>query len=206
MNQNWEPEFTQLDYKIEQKQVMYSGYCPVVKYTIRYQLFSGGWSESVERDCVMRPPAVAVVLYDPITDEVVLIEQIRIAMMETKQSPWLLEIVAGVIEAGESAEDCAKREILEEAGCSVEELIPIYPYWVSPGISNEQITVFCGIVKALPTESSLGVSEDGEDIKVHVVSRQKALEWINEGRITSGPAIIGLQWLALNYSKLVFPK
>src|SRR5437660_6906485 len=70
----------------------------------RHRLFAGGWSGERVFDIVRRGAAVAVVLYDPDRDSVVLIEQFRLAALYAGRSPWLIETVAGLVDRGETPE------------------------------------------------------------------------------------------------------
>ncbi|MDR8263635.1 NUDIX domain-containing protein, partial [Acinetobacter baumannii] len=89
------------------------------------RLFNGGMSGEITREIFERGHAAVLLPFDPVRDEVVLVEQIRIAAYDTSESPWLLEMVAGMIEAGETVEDVARREALEEAGLEVGRTKPI---------------------------------------------------------------------------------
>ena len=71
--------------------------------------------------------------------QVVLNEEFRIGAClqsgtaaELAGSPWLLELVAGICEKGESPEASARRESLEEAGLKVDRLVPMHQYLPSP--------------------------------------------------------------------------
>jgi len=112
--------------------------------------------------------------------------------------PWLLEIVAGVMEAGEGEEGLVRREAVEEAGCVLQELQPICEFLVSPGGTSERISLFCGRVDSTTVNGVHGVHEEGEDIMVHVLPLQEALRAVTQGRIRSASPIIALQWLALH--------
>jgi ADP-ribose pyrophosphatase len=152
---------------------------------------------------VIRAPAAAVLLYDPDTDLVILIEQFRIGAIKDPNSPWLLEIVAGVVDDEEPYEQCARREASEEAGHSIDILIHIIDYWVSAGTSNEKVSIFCGLVKANPSGTLHGVREEGEDIKIHTLPSKDAFTLVHTGKVANAPAIIALQWLELNRSSLL---
>ncbi|WP_297325058.1 NUDIX domain-containing protein [Nitrosomonas sp.] len=110
----------------------------------------------------------------------------------------MLEIVAGMIDADETAQEVAIRESLEEADCAITDLIPLYDFLVSPGGTTERIALFCGRVDVTHAGGVHGVSEEGEDIKVHVIRLDAALALLQSGKINSASAIIALQWLALN--------
>lgn len=198
MTNAWAPEFTRKDLEIIEEKEVYSGYSPVKAYQLRFRLFNGEWSIPVRREILIRPQAAAVLLYDPENDKVILIEQMRMGVIDEK-SPWVLDIVAGVVDLGETTEQTAIREAKEEAGAEIETLIPICSYLVSVGISNERTTVYCGLVKAPEfPEKFFGNTDEGEDIKVHIVSTTTAIQWFKEGKIRAASAVIALQWLMLN--------
>lgn len=186
---------------VEEKPV-YQGFFNLIGMRLRHTLFRGGWSEVVSRELFHRGSCVAVVPYDPVNDAVVLIEQFRVGAMKANTDPWLLEIVAGAIETGESAEEVAHRETREEAGCELRELIRISEFFTSPGGSSEKITLYCGIVDTVGLGGIHGLEKENEDILASVVSFDAAMSLLNQGRIESAIPIIGLQWLALNRQQL----
>jgi ADP-ribose pyrophosphatase len=192
-------------FEVLDKSICYSGFFRMEKYRLRHELFSGPWSPEIVRECLERGHAVAVLPYDPDHDRIVLLEQFRVGALEFPGGPWLLEIVAGIIDhPGETTEDVARRETTEEAGCELLDLIPICHYLVSPGGTSESITLFCGRVDASTvTPGVRGVACEHEDIGVHVVSRAEALDLLHSGRINSAAPIIALQWLELNRTKLL---
>ncbi|CDH44825.1 MAG: NUDIX domain-containing protein [Candidatus Competibacteraceae bacterium] len=191
-------------FEILDQSIGYRGFFRMEKYRLRHELFAGGWSSAMTRECLERGHAVAVLLYDPASDQVVLLEQFRIGALEFPGGPWLLEIVAGIIDhPGETTEEVARRETTEEAGCQLLDVIPICHYLVSPGGTSESITLFCGRVDAATiTRHICGVASEHEDIRLQVVSRREALDLLHSGRINSAAPIIALQWLELNRATL----
>jgi ADP-ribose pyrophosphatase len=177
---------------------VYQGYFTILRYRLRFRRFSGEMGEPIEREVFERGHAVAVLPYDPVADRVVLIEQFRIGALETEGDPWLLEPVAGIIEAGETPEEVARRESLEEAGLEPEDLIRACDYFVSPGGATEQCLVYIGRVDSSAAGGVFGLAHEGEDIRVHVLGLDDALAGIASGRIRVASTIIALQWLALN--------
>lgn len=117
-------------------------------YRFRHRLFNGGMSDEVTREIFERGHAAVLLPFDPVRDEVVLVEQIRIAAYDTSASPWLLEMVAGMIEEGESPEDVARREAVEEAGLNVGRIKPVLSYLASPGGTSERLSIMVG--KSMP--------------------------------------------------------
>ncbi|MDE2387919.1 MAG: ADP-ribose diphosphatase [Betaproteobacteria bacterium] len=184
--------------EVLEKVICFEGFFRIEKYRLRHRLFSGEWSHPLVREVFERGHAAAVLPYDPIRDEVILIEQFRVGALAAPDGSWLFEIVAGMIETGETAQDVVKRESIEEADCIVSDLIPLYDFFVSPGGTTERVALFCGRVDSAHAGGVHGAAEEGEDIKVHVVSLDTALTFLNSGKITSASAIIALQWLALN--------
>lgn len=192
-------------FEVLDKSICYSGFFHMEKYRLRHELFAGGWSAEITRECLERGHAVAVLPYDPTSDQVILLEQFRVGALDFPGGPWLLEIVAGIMDdPDETADDVARREAIEEAGCEIRDLVPICRYLVSPGGTSESIALFCGRIDAATAVSGVrGVAIEHEDIQVHVVSRAEALELLHAGRINSAAPIIALQWLELNRPALL---
>jgi len=168
------------DIEILDKTTCYEGFFKLVRYRLKHTLFAGGWS------------------YDPIREQVVMIEQFRPGAIGHADGAWLWEIVAGILEPGESPGEVVYREVVEEAGCPVSDIIHICDFFVSPGSTSETTALFCGRVDASKASGIHGVASEHEDIQVHVVSFDTALEMLQAGKIRFAPAIIALQWLALH--------
>lgn len=189
---------TEADVEILEKTICFQGFFRMERYRFRHRLFSGGWSPVLSRELFERGHAAAVLPYDPVLDQVVLIEQFRVGALSAPGGPWLLEIVAGVIDQGEAAEEVARREALEEAGCPIQAIVPVCEYLASPGGTSERISLFCGRVDAAWVGGVHGLAEEGEDIRVLCVPFAVAMGDVRAGKINSASAIIALQWLALN--------
>ncbi|OCG19994.1 MULTISPECIES: ADP-ribose diphosphatase [unclassified Gilliamella] len=182
------------------KRILYKGFFSLFEYRFQYRKFDGSMSEVVTREILERGHAVVLLAYDAKRDEVVLIEQIRIAAIETQDSPWMLELIAGMMDHdNESFEEVAKREAMEEAGVVIGRCKPIISYLASPGGLTEQLHILVGEVDSSTAKGIHGLAEESEDIKVHVVSREQAYQWIKDGVINNAASIIALQWLELNH-------
>lgn len=192
------PVFGKQDLNIEQQSDLYRGFFKLIKYQFTHRLFAGGWSNTVSREVLERGHAVAVVLYDPILAEFVFIEQFRIGAYATSDSPWLIEIVAGMIEEGEDPEQVCRREALEEAGVEIQKIYKALSYLSSPGGTTERIHVYIGEVDASKASGIHGLEYESEDILVRRVPEQLALKWLTEGKMDNAAALIGLQWFLLN--------
>lgn len=185
------------------KRILYKGFFSLYEYRFQYRKFDGSVSEAVTREILDRGHAVVLLAYDDKRDEVVLIEQIRIAAIDTQDTPWMLELIAGMMDHdNESSEEVAKREAMEEAGIMVGQCKPIVSYLASPGGLTEQLHILVGQVDSSTAKGVHGLAEENEDIKVHVVSREQAYQWVEEGIINNAASIIALQWLQLNHQSL----
>ena len=190
------------EFKINRQEVAYQGFFRLEKYQLQHTLFKGGWSTEITRELFMRGNCVAVLLYDPDRDEVVLIEQFRAGAIFNPEHAWLIEIVAGAIEEGESAEEVAYRESIEEAGCEIKELMLINELYTTPGGSSERISLFCGKVDTKNIGGVHGLDEEDEDILVSVATFDEVYHMLESGKIESGIPIIAIQWLFINREQL----
>lgn len=186
----------QKKHRILARDVAYNGFLSIERYRVRHTLFEGGWGEPLERELLERGRVAAVLPYDPVRDQVALIEQFRIGAIKQYEQPWLLEVVAGVIEPGEDAETLARREAVEEAGCELAELVRISEFLVSPGCTTEHCTLYCGRADLAEAGGIHGVADEGENILVHVMSAERAIALLHEGAIRNATSIIALSWLA----------
>ncbi|WP_440889772.1 ADP-ribose diphosphatase [Vibrio sp. WZ-1] len=194
-------DFTPQDVEIISKETVFQGFFKMVKYRFKHRLFAGGWSDVVEREMFERGHAAAMLPYDPKTDQVVIIEQIRVGALEHSH-PWQLEIVAGMIDRDESAEEVIRREAEEEAGIQVGRVTSVTSYYPSSGGCSEKLDVFVGEVDATKAHGIHGLDYEDEDIRVHVLSRETAYQWVKDGKFENGASIIALQWLQLNHEEL----
>ena len=189
-------------FEIIDKEILYNGFFRMEKYRLKHTLYAGGWSAEINRELFVRGSCVAVLLYDPHTDQVVLIEQFRAGAILQPDRAWLVEIVAGAIEEGETAVQVAYRESIEEAGCEIQELMVINEFYTTPGGASERITLFCGKVDSTQVGGIHGLDHEDEDILVRAVDFKDAYVMLENNEIESAIPIIALQWLALNKDKL----
>ena len=188
--------FTRADVELVERRCLHQGFFRLEALHLRHRLFQGGWSEPMVREVHQRHDAVGVLLYDPERDAVVLVEQFRAGAIDDPESPWKLEVVAGLVERGESVADVARRECQEEAGCEVGELIELHTYYPSPGACNERVTLLCGLVDSRGLGGVHGLDEEHEDIRVHVLSFAQAWELLQAGRLDNAMCLIVFHWLA----------
>lgn len=185
---------------IKKKAFLHDGFLRVARYEMQHQCFDGSWTPLYTRELIIKQQAVGAILYDPKLDRIVLIEQLRAGALNSGTIPWLIEIVAGLMDKThqESPEDLIRRETREEACLEIEALLPIYNYFTTPGCSTEKLQLFCAKVDSTKAPLFCGLKNEHEDIKIHVVATKEAFLAVHSGQINNAAAIIALQWLELN--------
>lgn len=201
------PPFSRAAVEVLEREPVFKGFFTMLRLKLRHRLFRGGWSAEMQRELFVRDPAVGVLLYDPERDLVALTEQFRIGALERAGGPWCLEVVAGMVEEGETLEEVARREVLEEAGMAVEELRYIRSYLPSPGGSSERMHLFCALVDLSEAGGHFGVSDEHEDIRLRVLPCEQLLTALEGGEPEGSPidnaaSIISLQWLERHRARL----
>lgn len=187
------------DFRILAKSDLYRGFFAAVKYRVEHRRFDGGWTAPFEREVFERGDAACVLLFDPERDAVVLVQQFRLpAALAGVTNPWLLELVAGIIEPDEAPDEVVRREALEEAGIAVAELLPIASYLASPGACPERVWLFCGRVDSRSADGVHGLPDENEDIRVVVLPLAEAWAALADGRVDNAATMIALMWLRQN--------
>ena len=202
--------FTRTDVEITRKTTSFERYFRIDKYHLRHVQHAGGMGPELSREVFECGHAVCALLYDPDLELLVFIEQFRVGALAAMESPWygedvspwLIEIVAGIIEDGEEPVEVIRREAIEEAGCKVHETELISHYLVSPGGTSESMFSFCGRVDATGVGGIHGVEEEGEDIRVFALSPEDAFNIMDEGLIYNSMTLIAMQWFRFHHHRL----
>lgn len=182
---------------------VYDRHLKVDELLLRHGLFRGGMTKTISREVVGRGDAVCVVPYDPVRDEVVLAEQFRTSALLNGDRAWMTEVVAGLIEEGESLEEVALREMKEESGLEpVGPLIFINTVYATPGFCSERYHLFCAPVDASKAGGVHGLGSEDEDIRVFALPFTDAFARWEAGEIPNPPASFSLLWLALHRDRL----
>jgi len=186
-----------------ERTVAFQGYFRLARYTFRHSLYGGGVSGAFDREVFERGQVAAVLPYDPVRDEVVLIRQFRAGTFAAGRHPWCWEIVAGVIEEGETPEDVARREAVEEAAVEILDLVPLYSLVLSPGACSETCNIFLGRIDSKGIGGVHGLDTENEDILVKTMPFAEARALLARDEIDNSVAVIALQWLALHRDELL---
>lgn len=190
--------------KITQREEIHRGFFRLERYRLRHELYRGGWSAEIEREIFERGRTVGILLYDPDRDEIVLVEQFRLAAHLAGVPAWELEIVAGIVDKdGESESELARRESREEAGLElIGEPIFIHRFMPSTGACTEVVDLFAGHVDASKADGIHGLADENEDIKVVVLRFDEAMRQVRADTIKNGPTLLALYWLAAERERL----
>jgi ADP-ribose pyrophosphatase len=197
--------FSGNDIDIEESETAFSGFFRLLRYRLRHKLFSGEWSNTIQRELFVRGDSVGVLLYDPARDCVALTQQFRIGCLDNPEGAWVWEVVAGMVKPGENSLQVAVREIAEETGLHVNDsqLQPITRYYSSPGGSDERLQLYCALCHLPPEiEGIYGLAEESEDIRIKVFSTHAVFGAMLAGSINNAATIIALQWLHINLDRL----
>lgn len=164
---------------------------------IEHRTFDGARSGRLVREGFIGVDAAVVLPYDPIRDRVLLVEQARMGpRLRHDPNPWMLEPVAGIVDARETPEQAALREAQEEAGLAIKSLEPAGQFYVSPGGSTDYFYTFVGLCDIPQSEAYLGgLPDEGEDLRLHPMSFDEAMRLADTGEISTGPALFLLHWL-----------
>ena len=185
------------------REALFQGYYRVDRFHIRQKLDNGEWSNVFSREVFdANKNASTILLFDPGQDKVIMIEEFRAGPMAKGDEPFLIEVVAGAIDPGETPETTARREALEEAGCEVTDIQKIFAYYPCPGCVGEHVTVFVGRTKAPEAGKMMGLAHEGEHIRVLVLDAMKAISLLYEGKLRDAATIISMQWFALHHTEL----
>ncbi|MFN4128923.1 MAG: NUDIX domain-containing protein [Paracoccaceae bacterium] len=182
----------------------YAHFFAVEEYDLSFRRFDGTMSPVVTRAAFISTDAVTVLPYDPVRDRVLLVEQVRVGPFARGDlNPWHLEPIAGRIDPGESAEDAARREAVEESGLTLGALLPVARYYPSPGAKTEFLYSYVALTD-LPdgTAGVFGVEHEAENIRGHLLGFDQAMALIASGEVCTAPLVLTLLWLQRERNRL----
>jgi ADP-ribose pyrophosphatase len=179
-------------------EVVFQGFFKIGRYFLRHGLHQGGQSRVLRREVFERGHAAAVLPYDPLRDEVVLIRQFRAGAYVAGRHAWTWEVVAGILKTGEAPQDLARREAVEEANLEIGEMIPMHDVVVSPGACSETCAILLGRADTSKAGGVFGLEDEGENILVKVMPYAEARGMLDRDEIGNAIGVLALQWLALH--------
>lgn len=194
---NWRcPVFGLNDTYIDAQQQVFAGFGRIDQIQLRHRLFADQQlSQPLQRELLRRPAAVGVLIHDPQQQCFLLIEQFRVGAIADPVSAWQLEVVAGLVDQGESAEQAAIREAHEETGIQIGQLEKIHHFYPSVGGCDEQFTLYAALADLRGVGGIYGAADEGENILLHVIAYAELDLLLHSDRLRNAPLIIALQWL-----------
>jgi len=190
-------------YDLIHREALFQGYYRVDRFHIRQRLDDGSWSEVFSREVFdANKHAATVLLFDPQHDKVVMIEEFRAGPMSKGHEPFMIQVVAGAVDPGETSETAARREAMEEAGCEVTDLQKLHTYYPCPGCVGEHVDVFVGRTIAPVEPRTGGLAHEGEHIRVLVMDAMQAISLLYAGKLRDAATLITMQWFALHHTEL----
>lgn len=186
---------------LQRKELFHRAIFRIDEVRLQHERFDGSMTPPLTRLILDRGDSVAVLAHDPVNHTVLLCEQFRPPTLAGGPG-WLLEIPAGMIEGGEDAETCARRETMEETGHSANALTPIATAYLSPGGSSERVHIFYAAIESRAAVSDTGgVGHEGEDIRIVRLPVHEAFAKMRNGELLDAKTIIALQWLELEQTR-----
>ncbi|MGP9806262.1 NUDIX domain-containing protein [Paracoccus sp. NSM] len=192
------------DVQVHARRRIASGYFATDELVLSHRRHDGGMTERMTREGFLMGDAVVLLPWDPVRDRVLVIEQFRPApFLRGDPQPWLLEPIAGRVDGGESVEDAARREALEEADLTLSRLFHAFDSYPSPGAVCEFLYQFVGIAD-LPdgVEGIHGLDGEAEDIRGHLLARADLTAMVLAGQITNGPLASLALWLEVRAGRM----
>jgi ADP-ribose pyrophosphatase len=195
-------DLTSADVRLIETRTGYKGFFRIDLLTLQYRRFTGEWSETITREMFERGHSVAVLPYDPVRDQVILIRQFLVGAYTGGRPCFPLQVIAGTIGQNETPEGVAVREAQEETGCAIDGIVKAVSFLPSPGGSSEVIHVFVARADASLASGIHGLDAENENIRVEVYSAHEAIRMLDAGEIEAGPAVVALLWFARMHAQL----
>lgn len=180
---------------IERKKRILDDFFKVEEVYLRYERFDGHMSPLVRRLNFERGDSVAILLFNPKSQHILLVNQFKYPAYE-KGPGWITETVAGMIDPNESPERAARREVEEETGYTINKLEHISTFYVSAGGSSERIILYYAEVDEFnKIGAGGGDARENEDIMTVELALPEALKQIQSGELVDAKTILGIFWL-----------
>ena len=183
---------------VHEKRRIFDDFFKIDEARLSYEAPNGAMVGPVRRLSFERGDSVAAVVLHRDRRALILGKQFRYPTNE-KGPGWMTEILAGMIDSGESPVQCVRREVREESGYEVEQLEQIATFYLSPGGSSERIILFYAEVSdAGRVGSGGGEIAEGESIEIVEVPIDAIKADALAGRIDDAKTLAGVLWLMAN--------
>jgi nudix-type nucleoside diphosphatase (YffH/AdpP family) len=189
---------------VETQQRSYSQFFALDDLELRHERFDGAMSDVLDRAVFVAADAALVLPYDPVRDRVLVVEQIRLGpVVRGDRTQWQLEPIAGRVDAGETPEEAARREAVEEAGLKLGALEKIAEVYPSPGTSSEFYYLYLGLADLTDDSAGTGgLADENEDIRSRVMSFDELMMRVESFDIANAPLGMAAYYLAYHRDRL----
>jgi ADP-ribose pyrophosphatase len=188
-------------YKINRKKKLYDGFFKLNEINFDHKKHNKEWNLGVTRELFSGAHVSGLLPFDPIKKKILLLKQFRAGVLKEGFHPIITEIVAGIIDKGESPKEAAIRECKEETNCDVKKITDIFSFFPAPGSSESYYHLFLGEIESFEGERIFGQEDENEDILAKCYDIIEVKKLLNEGKIINGLTLIALQWFFLEYYK-----
>ena len=189
-------------FNILNTKILYNGFFKLHEIIVEHKKHDGSWSVPIKRELFSGAHVATILPYDPLAKKIILLDQFRPGILKKNHNPIIKEIVAGIIDKGESPEEAAKRECKEEIDCDIHQLSKICSYYPSPGSSESYYHLFLGEVSSFEGTRIKGQKNENEDILSRCYSVEEVKKLLMNHKIINGLTLIALQWFFLNYNSI----
>ena len=191
------------DVEITAHKRAYVNFFAMEEMDLRFRRYDGSMSPLINRGVALVGRAAVVLPYDPLRDEVLLVEQFRAAtFIAGEKRPWMWEPVAGLIDPGETPQQAARREAMEEAGVTITTLEEVSNAYSSSGSSGEFIHIYVGLADLSDINGGGGVAGEHEDLRSEILSFDALMQGIDTHAYQDMPLITAALWLARHRERL----
>ncbi len=181
----------------------YVNFFAMEEMDLQFRRFDGSMSPVVNRGVALVGRASVVLPYDPVRDQVLLVKQFRAATyIAGEKQPWMWEPVAGLIDLGETADQAACREAMEEAGVHINRLEAVSSGYPSSGSSGEFIYIFVGLTDLSLVNGGGGVAGENEDLRSQILDFDSLMQGIDADLYQDMPLVTAALWLSRHRERL----
>lgn len=161
-------------------------------------LKNDGTTETQSREAYDRGNGAVILLYNKVSNTVILTRQFRLpTYINGNSTGMLIEACAGLLD-NDNPEDCIKRETEEETGYKISKVEKVFEAYMSPGSVTEILHFFIAeYSNEMKIADGGGLQEEGENIEVLELPFNQALSMIDNGEIMDAKTIMLLQYLRL---------
>ena len=158
-----------------------------------------GSHQALEREVYHNGPGAAVLPIDQARGTVLLVKQLRIPVYVNGDAPLVIELCAGIVDAGDAPIETARKEAEQEMGYRLRDIRKVFELYMSPGSSAEKLHLFVAAYgPGDQVTAGGGLPAEGEQIQVIELPLAQAWEMVVAGQIVDAKTVLMLQHARLD--------